>query len=100
MEKPLIRPPNTQMSRMSSVTGTEGTRSVKILLTTMARQEYMVNRLPMSLKLTAAGMALSTRLMGAKGSVTPQNSWAQRWARRVRPVKPPGNRSPAWTKLL
>ena len=45
-------------------------------------------------------MALNARLMGAKGSSTLAYSRAHRWIRRVIPVNPPGNRSPAETKLL
>lgn len=43
---------------------------------------------------------MSSRYTGEKGMSTPQNSQAARWVRRASPVKPPGNRSPAWTKLF
>ena len=69
-EKPLIMPPKTHTSRMSSVMSMEGIRSVKKLVSTMDRQEYRVNFFPMSLKLMMAGMALNIRLMGEKGSST------------------------------
>ena len=98
--KPLIIPPKMAISKMSSVISRAGTRSVKILVRAMVKQEYKVNRLPTSLKLIKAGMALRARLIGPKGSSIPANSSAHRWTRRVIPVKPPGNKSPAATKLF
>ena len=47
--KPLMIPPKMQISRMSSVMSRAGIMSVKILVSTICRQEYMVNRLPTSL---------------------------------------------------
>ena len=100
MDTPLMSPPNTATSRGSSVMGKEGTKSVKILVSTMTKQDQRVNRLPTYFRQKRAGRALMAMLMGPKGSSTPANSQAHRMIRRVSPVNPPGNRSPAWTKLL
>lgn len=100
MAKPLMRPPKMQMSSTSSVMGIGGIRSVSRLVHRMTTQENRVNRLPMSLKLMTAGTALSRKLMAEKGTDRPQNRSATRWISRVRPLKPPGTRSPAWTKLF
>ena len=86
-------------SSTSCVIGTDGIRSVSTLESRMTRQEYSVNRRPISLKLITAGIALSSRLMSVNGSAMPANRCALRWISRVSPLNPPGNRPPASTKL-
>ena len=74
-------------SSTSCVIGTDGIRSVSTLESRMTRQEYSVNRRPISLKLITAGIALSSRLMSVNGSAMPANRCALRWMSRGQPVK-------------
>ncbi len=98
--KPLTMPPKIQTSSTSLVNGMEGIRSVSTLVNAIIRQEYSVKRFPISRKLTTAGTTLRSRLIAVNGRETPANCCALRWMSSVSPLKPPGNRPPASTKLL
>lgn len=65
---PLINPPNTLISRISWVIGTEGIASVSTLVAIISKLVVMVKRLPIALKLMIAGMAFNARLIGEKGT--------------------------------
>ena len=69
---PLIRPPNTLISRMSCVIGMAGTISVNTLVATMIRAVLSVKRLPIARKLKIAGIAFSARLIGENGNDIPK----------------------------
>jgi len=62
--------------------------------------EYMVNFFPTVLKQMAAGTALSTNRARLKGILTPRNRRKISCAKSASPVKPPGIRPPARTKVF
>ena len=70
---PLIKPPNILINRISSVIGTAGTISVKILVATIIQLVTTVNFLPIALKLIIAGIAFNAKLIGEKGTVISKN---------------------------
>jgi len=97
-------PPNTAESRGSyrlmNPTNISGIKSVISPLSTTISTEYMVNFFPTVLKQMTAGTALSTNRARLKGMATPRNPWKISCARIATPVKPPGIRPPARTKVF
>lgn len=81
--KAVNQPAEMQTSKTSFVSGIAGMTSVSVLVRTIIRQEYNVNRFPISLKLISAGTALSRKLISENGRDKCKNCCALRWISSV-----------------